>query len=297
MAASLHITVGIALSFSAILIPQLESPDSDIPHASKDLTSLAASILALMTPIGSTLSGYMMDSIGRINTLKFSVVPSVIGLILIALAPNIYIILMGRIVVSIACTIATSPAIVYITEVARADLRGSLIASGPTLASLGMVLTYVGGALFHWRTVAWISIIFTLIPVILIWIYVPESPVYLVSKGRIEDTARSLKFLYSKYPQPENTLESLANMHLRYLVQDNEKRITENDKKVGRNGKRQSDFIRKWSGFLKPTGYKPLTILFFLFLIQQFSGIYITLFFSVTFLQVDKNLILGNSSS
>ena len=41
----------------------------------------------------------------------------------------------------------------------------------------------------------------------------------------------------------------------------------------------------KWAGFKKPTGYKPLIILFFLFSIQQFSGIYITLFFAVTFLQ------------
>lgn len=31
----------------------------------------------------------------------------------------------------------TSPAIVYITEVARPDLRGSLISLAPTLASLG----------------------------------------------------------------------------------------------------------------------------------------------------------------
>ena len=292
----MHITVGIALSYSAVLIPQLESPNSDIPQASKDLTSLAASIITLMVPIGAIISGYMMDSIGRINTLKFAAFPSVLGLVLIALAPNIYFILFGRVFVGIACAVATSPAIVYITEVARADLRGSLIASGPTLASLGMVLTYVGGALFHWRTVAWIAIIFTVLPITLVSIYVPESPVYLVSKGRIEDAARSLKFLYSKYPQPENTLESLADMHLRFLIRDNEKRITENDKKVDKNGKRQSDFIRKWSGFLKPTGYKPLTILFFLFLIQQFSGIYITLFFSVTFLQVDKNLILVNSS-
>lgn len=31
----------------------------------------------------------------------------------------------------------TSPAIVYITEVARPDLRGSMISLAPTLASLG----------------------------------------------------------------------------------------------------------------------------------------------------------------
>lgn len=48
------------------------------------------------------------------------------------------------------------------------------------------------------------------------------------------------------------------------------------------NGKTES----KWAGFLRPTGYKPLILLFFLFLIQQFSGIYITLFYAITFLQV-----------
>lgn len=41
----------------------------------------------------------------------------------------------------------------------------------------------------------------------------------------------------------------------------------------------------KLGGFLKPTGYKPMIILFWLFLIQQFSGIYITLFFAVSFIQ------------
>lgn len=145
-----------------------------------------------------------------------------------------------------------------------------------------MVLTYIGGALLNWRTVAWLGIVFTLIPTILITIFVPESPVYLVTRGRIEDAAKSLKLLYSRYPQPENSLESLADMHLRVLIRDNEKAIAEKLKDVNSDGSQKS----KYAGFLKPTGYKPLLILFFLFVIQQFSGIYITLFFSVTFLQV-----------
>lgn len=266
-----------------MLVPQLESPDSDIP-VTKLETSLVASIIVLMVPIGSIIAGYLMDLIGRVNTIKVAAIPSIFGLILIATAPNVYFILAGRIFTGIACAIGTSPAVVYITEVARADLRGSLISSGPSIASLGMVFTYIGGALLSWRAVAWIAIVFTILPTILITFYVPESPVYLVSRGRIEDAAKSLKFLYSRYPQPENTLESLADMHLRVLIRDNEKRIAEKMKNLNSDGSQKS----KWAGFMKPTGYKPLTILFFLFLIQQFSGIYITLFFSVTFLQVSN---------
>lgn len=57
-----------------------------------------------------------------------------------------------------------------------------------------------------WRMVAWLSIIYTIVPVIFIHMFVPESPVWLVSKGSIEQAARSLKFLYKNYPQPEHTV-------------------------------------------------------------------------------------------
>lgn len=41
----------------------------------------------------------------------------------------------------------TSPAVVYITEIARADIRGSLISSAPAYASLGKlrILFYTRG--------------------------------------------------------------------------------------------------------------------------------------------------------
>lgn len=71
---------------------------------------------------------------------------------------------------------------------------------------VGMVIAYAKGAFLPWRLVAWLSIIYTVVPVIFIHVFVPESPVWLVAKGRIEDAARSLKFLYKNYPQPEHTV-------------------------------------------------------------------------------------------
>ncbi|KAG5675154.1 hypothetical protein PVAND_005080 [Polypedilum vanderplanki] len=283
-AASFHVYVGIALSYSSILVPQIESPDSDIPQTTKTLTSLCASIVVLMVPVGSLIAGYLMDIIGRTNTIKVAVFPAVLGFIFVALASDVYYILAGRILTGLACAIGTSPAYVFITEIARPDLRGSLISSAPTIASLGMCLAYIAGVLFDWRTTAWLSIIFAVIPILLVQFAVVESPVYLVSKGRIEDAAKSLKYLYKKYPQPDQN-ESLADMHLRALICDNEKRIAEKIKVSSMTDVKSHKTQSKWANFKKPTGYKPLIILFFLFFIQQFSGIYITLFYSVTFLQ------------
>lgn len=85
--------------------------------------------------------------------------------------------------------------------------------------------------------------------------------------------------------------QSLADMHLSSLQREQENRFRKNIPKnfsatsftpMQRDGFSNS----KWAGFFRPTGYKPMIVLFFLFLIQQFSGIYITLFYAVTFFQV-----------
>lgn len=197
----------------------------------------------------------------------------------------------------------TSPAIVYITEVSRPDLRGSLISAAPTLASLGMVLVYMKGAYMSWRIVAWSGVAYTLVPVLLIQLLVPESPVWLVAKGRIEDAAQSLKYLYKSYPEPEHGGLPLHEMHLKILIREHEARVHEKMRSASKQS--FSEIIEKKGcmdsktmvEFRKPSGYKPMAILFGLFLIQQFSGIYITLFYAVTFFEVMVLVLISRACS
>ncbi|XP_063699351.1 facilitated trehalose transporter Tret1-2 homolog isoform X2 [Culicoides brevitarsis] len=285
IAASFHIVIGIALSFSAIFIPQAESPDSDLP-VTQTQSSWVASIIVLVGPVASISAGFIMDAIGRLNTIKLAAIPAIIGWILIAAANNVAMVLIGRVLTGFGCIIGTSPAVVYITEVARPDLRSSLISMGPTLASLGMVIGYTKGALLNWRYLSWISIAYCVVPAVLIQIFVVESPVWLVGKGRMEDAARGLKHLYKNYPQPDHTNESLADMHLNALIREKEAKRQERMRRNSKSDDENDMKTRpKWTGLLKPTGYKPLLILSGLFILQQFSGIYITLFYAVTFFQ------------
>lgn len=66
-------------------------------------------------------------------------------------------------------------------------------------------------------------------------------------------------------------------MQLAALQKEHENKMTE---------QKNQDFTTRIKGFTKPTGYKPLLILMGLFFFQQFSGIYITLFYAVTFFDV-----------
>lgn len=127
------------MAFSAILIPQIENENSTLKLTTSQ-SSWVASIIVLSVPPGCFIAGYLMDLIGRLNTIKSAAIPCCIGWIVMATATNFYAMLAGRILTGLGTAIGTSPAIVYITEVARPDLRGSLISTAPTLASLGNYL-------------------------------------------------------------------------------------------------------------------------------------------------------------
>ncbi|CAH0548563.1 unnamed protein product [Brassicogethes aeneus] len=276
IAGSYHIVVGISLAYSAILIPQLNATGTDI-EITKNEASWIASVIVVVVPVGAILAGFFMDWVGRLNTVKLAAIPGVIGWTLIATATNVPMIIAGRILTGLATTWGSSPAVVYITEIARADMRGSLISCAPAYASLGMVIAYLKGWFLNWRTVAWYCNAYSIIPCLLIW-FLPESPAWLVSKGKIEEASKSLKWINKYQPQPPNQNESLAELQLNQLQKEHQQKLEDQ----ARNG---DGGLVKIKAFLKPTAYKPLIILFGLFFFQQFSGIYITLFYSVSFFQ------------
>ncbi|XP_003424448.1 facilitated trehalose transporter Tret1-2 homolog isoform X3 [Nasonia vitripennis] len=276
IAATFHIAVGLSMAYSAILIPNLEKDDAEV-HATKDETSWIASIVVITAPVGAMIGGFFMEAFGRLRCLQFGALPCVIGWILIAVAQNVPMILVGRLLAGLSVALATSPAIVYITEVARPELRGSLISFGPTLASFGMVLSYLKGALLPWRMVAWLSIAYGLVPVLLVQFIIPESPVWLVSKGRYEEARAALQWLYKS--EADVGKVSAAEAAFTTIMKENEIKLSEQRRS------KHGGAVQKLRALLRPTGWKPMLILFLFFLFQQFSGIYITLFYAVTWFE------------
>uniref|UniRef100_A0A0A9YXN9 Facilitated trehalose transporter Tret1-2 n=1 Tax=Lygus hesperus TaxID=30085 RepID=A0A0A9YXN9_LYGHE len=271
-AASFHFPVGIVVAFSAIVIPELEKQGSEIP-ATKDETAWFASLAVSVVPVGALFTGWIMETIGRLNTIRVAAIPYTIGWILIATASGLPQLFIGRFLTGFAIAMGPSPGIVYITEVARPDLRGSLICTGPSMTSFGMLVTYTLGWLLPWRTVAWIGIAFTFVPLGAMFLWAPESPSWLLSKGRREDALKAFQFLARGDPDQE----ALAERQIVIL----EKEIS-SKRKTGPQDPVIKRFVK---GFGNPTGYKPLFILIFLFFFQQFAGIYITIFYAVTFFQ------------
>lgn len=74
--------------------------------------------------------------------------------------------------------------------------------------------------------------------------------------------------------------ETYAELQFNLLQEEQQKKKEEN---ANSNNKGIKAVILE---FLKPTGYKPIIILNGLFFFQHFSGIYITMFYSISFIEV-----------
>ncbi|XP_046985776.1 facilitated trehalose transporter Tret1-2 homolog [Schistocerca americana] len=275
-AMSFHIVVGVSLAFSAILVPSIMK-EADELNISKSQASWLASSLVLFVPVGTMTAGCLMESYGRLNAIKMAAIPSIVGWALIGSGQSFVPLLIGRMLTGIGTGMGSSPAVVYTTEIAKPEIRGALTSAGATLASLGMLIIYGEGALLHWRTCSWLSMIYIIVPIILVWTCIPESPVWLIARGRVDEAEASLKWFGGKN-------KSLHKRQLAAMVRSQDMRALA-----------VSSFPMRMKSFLKPTGYKPLGIMFVLFIVQQFSGIYITLFYAINFFEdigteIDPNL-------
>jgi len=86
-----------------------------------------ASIHSASTPIGSLLSGTLMENWGRRNTLRLSVLPFLTGWSILAFANSHLVIYIGRLFAGLAVGLAAAPSQVLLGEVAEPRLRGLLV--------------------------------------------------------------------------------------------------------------------------------------------------------------------------
>lgn len=77
-------------------------------------------------------------------------------------------------------------------------MRGALGSFTAIFLALGVLVAYVIGAFTEWDELAWILAAFPILLFGCMW-FMPETPLWLLSKGREEEARKSLQFLRGRY--------------------------------------------------------------------------------------------------
>lgn len=147
----------------------------------------------------TTFSGAVADSIGRRPLLIISSLLYFVSGLVMLWAPNIYILLLARLLDGFGIGLAVTLVPVYISETAPPEIRGLLNTLPQFTGSAGMFLSYCmvfGMSLMEspsWRLMLGVLSIPSMIYFVLTVFFLPESPRWLVSKGRMEEAKKVLQ--------------------------------------------------------------------------------------------------------
>ncbi|XP_031382616.1 monosaccharide-sensing protein 2-like isoform X2 [Punica granatum] len=149
----------------------------------------------------TTCSGALADWWGRIPMLILSSIFYLLSGLLMMWSPNIYILLFARLVEGFGVGLALTLVPLYISEMAPPEMRGLLNTLPQFIGSGGMFISYCivfGMSMMespNWRLMLGLLSIPSAIYLILIICFLPESPRWLISKGRMTEAKEVLQIM------------------------------------------------------------------------------------------------------
>lgn len=162
------------------------------------MTGVFASSLWWAAMISSLLTGSLIDCIGRKPGIAFAAAVIAAGNLCWACAPNVIVLLSGRIIMGFGIGIGISTVSVYMAEVAPASKRGFYVSMEGLFIDIGIVCGSIAGALLvgvrhDWRIMVGIGMVLPLITCIFaLTPIIPESPRFLQANGRVHEAREVL---------------------------------------------------------------------------------------------------------
>ncbi|XP_028776693.1 monosaccharide-sensing protein 2-like [Neltuma alba] len=163
------------------------------------MEGMIVSMTFLAGTVMTTLAGTASDMFGRRTMLIISSATFILSALVILWAPNVYVILIARLLSGLANALAVTLTPLYISEISPPDIRGLLTTATQFSCSSGMFLAYClvfSMSLMEspsWRIMLGIIGLPALAYFLVTVFYLPESPRWLVTKGRLGDARTVLQ--------------------------------------------------------------------------------------------------------
>lgn len=171
----------------------------------------AVASLSLAATVAMMFAGPISDKYGRIIVLKYSALLYAFSAILSAVAPSFFILVFARMLAGIGVGISLIIAPMYIAEIAPAAKRGKMVSFNQLNIVIGLsaafftnyLIVYLAGSSASWvdtlkiREYNWRWMLgLEFFPALLYYIFlffVPQSPRWLIMKGRYDEALSILK--------------------------------------------------------------------------------------------------------
>ncbi|XP_058798089.1 facilitated trehalose transporter Tret1-2 homolog [Phymastichus coffea] len=191
------IACGAILGWTSPILPKLSEDNPILPDnqllrpITKNEGSWIGSFVPLGIMFGSLVSGNLGEWLGRKRGLLLSTFPLLLGWILVGTAKDVIQIYVGRFLLGIGSSVSFTLLPMYVGEISDASIRGALGSLLQLFITFGFLLSYSLGPYVSY-TIFWIFCASLHVTFYLGFMLMPESPSFLMSKGRKTEAAEAL---------------------------------------------------------------------------------------------------------
>jgi sugar porter (SP) family MFS transporter len=213
--------------------------------------------------LGAAFSGKLTDRIGRRKIILIAAVIFIVGALGSGIAPAVWTLVIARLVLGVAIGISSYSVPLYLAEISPTKIRGTLVSLFQLMITIGILSSYLSDLYFAdesditcWRSMLYVCAI----PAVILFvgiIFMPETPRWLFSKGRSEESLKILK-----------RIEGEHNASISFGQMQEELQKSLETEKTG------------WKELWKPWLRIPIIIALGVMFFQQFVGINTVIYYS-----------------
>lgn len=166
--------LGLSVAFPTIVIPVLRGLQSERnPDETLSFTAAQAtwygSVAYISQPIGSALSGWLTEPLGRRRAMMLVNLPHIIAWTMLYFAQSAEEVFVAAVLLGLGVGFMEAPIITYVGEITQPSIRGILIACAGVAVMLGIFIVYMLATLALWRNVALMCLMVPLVTVVAIY--------------------------------------------------------------------------------------------------------------------------------
>lgn len=175
--------------------------------------------------IGAATNGILADIFGRKKIILATALIFILGSVMCAFAPNVYILIISRIFVGFAVGIVNFVVPLYLSEISPKNLRGTLVSLYQWAITSGILFSYFINAAFAQAVYNWRWMLFAgVLPGLILFVgmcLMSDTPRWLVSKNR-EDEA---KYVFKKIEPDIDAEKEIQNIKTTLNSESKEKKF------------------------------------------------------------------------
>ncbi len=227
---------------------------------SPTMQGIVVAIVLAGAAIGASVAGSLSDKVGRRRVILYAALLFILGAIFSAIATELTLLLVGRLLVGLAIGVASMLTPLYLAEISPARDRGAIVSLNQLCITLGILVSYLVGfaladAAQGWRWMLGLGAL----PGVILWIgmlVLPESPRWLAGHGKTDAAGSVLRNLRGHADVSAELNELKTDLA------------------------RESRQLSSWGELLSPRLRRPLVIGIGLAMFQQITGINTVIYFA-----------------